>query len=74
MMCTVAELIAELQKYPDDAIVEVLKEYSNGYDVFTTHDPVDVEYFSTCVRDYRNDDNYKNSEYYNKVFIQLEAK
>lgn len=73
-MCTVAQLIAKLQKFPQDAIVEVMGEYTRCHETCTEYRPLDIEHFDSCILDYR-------SEYYTEryphiagqVFVQLEA-
>ena len=73
-MCTVAQLIEQLQKYPVDAIVEAKQEYSSGYETCVGYAPVDVEYFESCILDYRSEDNCKKyPSLAGKVFIQLDT-
>ena len=73
-MTTVAQLIAKLQTLPQDAVVEVLEEYSHGYETSTRYGPIDIEH--VYVIDF-NDEKYTSDPRYahvaGKKFIQLEA-
>lgn len=67
-MTTVAELIKKLQTLPQDAEVEVLKEYSYGYQTSTSFEPIDIEFVD--VLDY-TDEIYAKSHIYGKIFVHL---
>lgn len=70
-MTTVAEIIKHLKTLPQDAIVEVLQEYSIGYETSTSFRSVDVE--SIDVIDFR-DEKYSKSHLFGKCVVQLSAK
>lgn len=70
-MATVAELIKKLKTLPRDAVVEVLQEYSSGYETSTSFEPVDIEsinFIDFC------DEKYRDSQFFGKCFVQLNAK
>lgn len=70
MPTQVHELVAALLKLPQHAEVEVMVERQGGYSIYTTYEPVDLE-FIRC-HDY-SEDRYKDSTLYQKVIVQLEG-
>jgi len=68
-MCTVGQLIVKLQQLPQDAIVEVLEEYTGLYYTSTEFKPIDLEY-GISVLDYTDDDSIN---FHGKIFVHLEA-
>ncbi len=67
---TVSQLIAALQKLPQEAIVRVGKEKSGHYQTWMDHENIDLEYIN--VFDYR-DEKYKDYAFFGKIIVDLEA-
>lgn len=63
-------MIEWLKTLPQDAIVECGKEFTSGYSTHMGFDPVDIE--SCSVFDYRGDE-YKDTYYYGKTVVFIEA-
>ena len=67
---TVAQLIAHLQILPQEAIVRVGKEWSDGHSTRMGHEDVEIEFQD--VHDYR-DEKYKAYAFYGKIIVTLEG-
>jgi len=67
---TVAQLIAALQKLPQEAIVRVGKEYTNRWETRMDHEHVDIEYQD--VHDFRGE-KWKHCAFYGKILVDLKA-